>query len=121
MRIPVFVDGLRVGFVCDEGALRRYADAPNAVLARGRKRDILRIDVVAQRDDHAKGHSVGPGSALPTYHEHLDTGEYGSGQMRMLKRVNESGELVRWCDKDTFRPRRFNPDRIPRSLVASLA
>ncbi|HZV06191.1 MAG TPA: hypothetical protein VE999_14025 [Gemmataceae bacterium] len=113
MKIRVFA-GPRIIDVCDSVSVRRYIGAPNAEVIRKRKTgQIVQINLLSYGDDsvqkprHDSDHS--------TYEEHL-----GAHTLLMLKRVDpETGQLVRWSDRDQFNPRRFNPDTVQSSAVSS--
>jgi hypothetical protein len=115
MKIPVFV-GSRIVDMCDPVSVRRYIGAANAEVVRKRKTgQIVQVNLLAYGDDSQRRSAHD--NAHPTYEEHLE-----SGLLTVLKRVDsETGQLVRWSDRDQFNPRRFNPDTIPKSAVAALA
>ena len=113
MKIRVFA-GPRIIDTCDAVSVRRYIGAPNAEIVRKRKTgQIVQVNLLSHGDDSlVKSRQDGD---HPTYEEHV-----GSQSLVMLKRVDpETGQLVRWSDRDQFSPRRFNPDSIPCSAAGS--
>ena len=113
LKIRVFA-GPRIIDTCDSTTVRRYIGAPNAEIVRKRKTgQIVQVNLLPHGDDSL----VKPrhDSDHPTYDEHV-----GPHSLVMLKRVDpETGQLVRWSDRDQFNPRRFNPDTIQSSALAS--
>ena len=88
--------------MCDRVGVRRYIGAANAEVVRKRKTgEIVQINLHPHGDDSLlkpKGDS-----AHPTYEEHV-----GLRSLTMLKRVDpETGQLVRWSDRDQFNPIKF--------------
>ena len=113
MKIPVFV-GPRIIDMCDPISVRRYIGAANAEVVRKRKTgQIVQVNLLSHGDDSLE--KSRHDSNHPTYEEHL-----GSRSLVMLKRVDpETGQLVRWSDRDQFDSRRFNPDVIQTSAVVA--
>ena len=107
MKIPVFA-GPRIIDMCDPISVRRYIGAANAEVVRKRKTgQIVQVNLLSRGDDSAEKPTHD--SNQPTYEEHV-----GVHSLVMLKRVDpETGQLVRWSDRDRFNPRRFNPDMVP--------
>lgn len=113
MKIRVFA-GPRIIDVCDSVSIRRYIGAPNAEVVRKRKTgQIVQVNLLSHGDDSLE--KPRQDSDHPTYEEHV-----GDHSLVMLKRIDpETGQLVRWSDRDQFNPRRFNPDTVPSSAVGS--
>jgi len=102
--------------MCDAISVRRYIGATNAEIVRKRKTgEIVQVNLLSHGDDsrNKSAHDNG----YPTYQEHVE-----AESLVMLKRVDcATGQLVRWSHRDQFNPRRFNPDLVPKSVVAALA
>ena len=113
MKIPVFA-GPRIIDMCDAVSVRRYIGAANAEVVRKRKTgEIVQVNLLSHGDDSME--ESAHDSAIPTYDERV-----GSRSLLMLKRVDpETGQLVRWSDRDQFNPRRFNPDAVAASAAVA--
>ena len=111
MKIRVFA-GPRIVDICDAVSVRRYIGAANAEVVRKRKTgQIVQVNLLSHGDDSLE--KSGHDSDHPTYEEHV-----GSRSLVMLKRVDpETGQLVRWSDRDHFSPCRFNPEAVQSSMV----
>lgn len=110
-KILVFA-GPRIIDMCDAIGVQRYIGAPNVEVVRKRKTgQIVQVNVLSHGDDSQQKSGLDNGQ--PTYEEHV-----GSHSLVMLKRVDaETGQLVRWSDRDQFNPHRFNPDRVQQSAL----
>lgn len=106
--------GPRIIDMCDQITVRRYFGAANAELVRKRKTgQIVQVNLIQHGDDSLLKSLHD--SARPTYEEHV-----GPRPLVTLKRLDpETGQLVRWSDRDHFNPRRFNPDVMHAPAIAA--
>ena len=109
--IPVFV-GSRIVEMADPTRVRVLAGAPNAVLVRARKtRMVVRINLLPLADD-SEARAPREDSRVAHYEEHLEP-----APIAMLKIIDRTGAMRRWSSDDSFAPRRFNPDLVPRTAM----
>jgi hypothetical protein len=110
-RIPIASENFIVGFCTAEQAVLLYAGKPNAQLIRKRKTgEIVRVQLSAVADDDSGRRSAA--HVGPTYNEPL-----ACGAVTVLSVIDsDTGSFRRWDDKDSFNPKRFNPDRVPGNL-----
>ena len=93
--------------LCTAITVGRYLYAPNAdVILERKTHQVVRINLYAHGDD-SRLHSFS-GSPATTYTEQVSE----EHSLVVVKKLNRHGALVKWSDKDSFTPGRFNPDRI---------
>lgn len=98
---------------CSQVSARRYLKAPNAVVIRKHKTgQVVEVHLLNFSDD-TNMRSVA-GSASPTYEDSLCEGEHHLVTIKVWDPYLQA--YRKWNHNDSFNPKRFNPDLVPKTL-----